>query len=42
MERFSYTVGEIYGVDLDEIRMKYIQDVRIEKVKSAAIEYMAG
>lgn len=36
------TVGEIYDAELDEIRMKYIQDVRIEKIKNAAIEYMAG
>jgi len=36
------TVGEIYDADMDEIRMKYIQDVRIEKIKNAAIEYMAG
>lgn len=39
--RFS-TVGEIYDADINEIRMKYIQDVRIEKIKNAAIEYMAG
>ena len=36
------TVGEIYDADIDDIRMKYIQDVRIEKIKNAAIEYMAG
>lgn len=36
------TVGDIYDADIDEIRMKYIQDVRIEKIKNAAIEYMAG
>ena len=39
--KFS-TVGEIYDAELDELRMKYIQDVRIEKIKNAAIEYMAG
>lgn len=39
--KFS-TVGEIYDADIDELRMKYIQDVRIEKIKNAAIEYMAG
>ena len=39
--KFS-TVGEIYDADIDDIRMKYIQDVRIEKIKNAAIEYMAG
>lgn len=36
------TIGEIYDAKLDDIRMEYIQDVRIEKVKNAAIEYMAG
>lgn len=36
------TIGEIYDADIDEIRMSYIQDVRIEKIKNAAIEYMAG
>lgn len=36
------TVGEIYDADMEEIRMKYIQNVRIEKIKNAAIEYMAG
>ncbi|MEY8426841.1 hypothetical protein AALA00_03785 [Lachnospiraceae bacterium 46-15] len=40
-KKFS-TVGEIYDADIDDIRMKYIQDVRIEKIKNAAIEYMAG
>lgn len=39
--KFS-TIGEIFDADLDDIRMRYIQDVRIEKVKNAAIEYMAG
>lgn len=36
------TIGEIYDADLEDLRMKYIQDVRIEKIKNAAIEYMAG
>jgi hypothetical protein len=36
------TIGEVYDANIDEIRMNYIQDVRIEKVKNAAIEYMAG
>lgn len=36
------TIGEIYDAELDDIRMPYIQDVRIEKIKNAAIEYMAG
>jgi len=35
-------IGEIYDADLDDIRMDYIQDVRIEKIKNSAIEYMAG
>lgn len=39
--KFS-TVGEIYDADLDELRMKYIKDVRTQKIKNAAIEYMAG
>ncbi|MBD5527685.1 MAG: hypothetical protein HDR02_04630 [Lachnospiraceae bacterium] len=39
--KFS-TIGEIYDTDIENIRMKYIQDVRVEKIKSAAIEYMAG
>ncbi|MCT2534777.1 hypothetical protein NC661_04440 [Aquibacillus koreensis] len=40
-EKFTY-VGEIYDATIDEIKMKYIKDVRAERVKSAAIEYMAG
>ncbi len=36
------TIGEIYDAKLDDIRMEYIQDVRIEKIKNASIEYMAG
>ncbi|RNB80012.1 hypothetical protein EDM59_26470 [Brevibacillus nitrificans] len=39
--KFS-NIGEVYDAELDEIRMKYIQDVRIEMIKNAAIEYMAG
>ncbi|WOO46562.1 hypothetical protein RY820_04850 [Bacillus subtilis] len=35
-------IGEIYDASIDDIKMKYIQDVRSEKVKNAAIEYMAG
>ncbi|WP_347940355.1 hypothetical protein AAEY33_22270 [Peribacillus simplex] len=41
MNKFS-TIGEIYDAKFDDIRMDYIQDVRIEKIKNAAIEYMAG
>ncbi|KUO64248.1 MAG: hypothetical protein APF84_06740 [Gracilibacter sp. BRH_c7a] len=40
-DKFS-NIGEIYDADIDVIRMKYIQDVRVEKIKNAAIEYMAG
>ncbi|OMP67180.1 hypothetical protein BTO28_08610 [Domibacillus epiphyticus] len=36
------TIGEIYDAKIDDIRMSYIQDVRIEKIKNAAVEYMAG
>lgn len=39
--KFS-NIGEIYDATIDEIRMKYIQDVRTERIKNAAIEYMAG
>ncbi|EJR71528.1 hypothetical protein P4G85_29115 [Bacillus cereus] len=39
--KFS-NIGEIYDATIDEIRMKYIQDVRAERIKNAAIEYMAG
>lgn len=35
-------IGEIYDSDLENIRMQYIQDVRIHLIKNAAIEYMAG
>lgn len=40
-KKFS-TIGEIYDANLEDIRMEYIQDVRIVQVKNAAIEYMAG
>ncbi|WP_217581555.1 hypothetical protein [Lysinibacillus sp. GbtcB16] len=40
-EKFT-NIGEIYDASIDEIRMKYIQDVRAERIKNAAIEYMAG
>ncbi|MFF5994427.1 hypothetical protein AAGS61_06680 [Lysinibacillus sp. KU-BSD001] len=40
-EKFS-NIGEIYDANIDDIRMKYIQDVRAERIKNAAIEYMAG
>lgn len=35
-------IGEIYDSELDEIRMNYIQDARINIIKNAALEYMAG
>lgn len=35
-------VGEVYDADIDDLRMKYIQDVRTELIKNAVIEYMAG
>ncbi len=40
-EKFN-NVGEIYDATLDDIKMHYIKDVRSEKIKNAAIEYMAG
>ncbi|MGO4184338.1 hypothetical protein AB4Z17_24470 [Paenibacillus sp. TAF43_2] len=39
--KFS-SIGEVYDSTIDDIRMKYIQDVRAEKIKNAAIEYMSG
>lgn len=35
-------IGEIYDSDVNEIRMPYIQNVRITLIKNAALEYMAG
>lgn len=35
-------IGEIYDSDVNQIRMRYIQDVRINLIKNAALEYMAG
>ena len=35
-------VGDIYDAEMDELRMKYIQDVRVELIRNAVIEYMAG
>jgi hypothetical protein len=37
-----HNIGELYDAEKDDIRMKYIQNVRIELVKNAVIEYMAG
>lgn len=39
--KFS-TIGELQDAKIDDIRMYRIQDVRIEKVKNAVTEYMAG
>lgn len=36
------TIGELQDAKIDDIRMYRIQDVRIEKVKNAVTEYMAG
>jgi hypothetical protein len=35
-------IGDIYDSELDDLRMSYIQDVRITIIKNAALEYMAG
>lgn len=40
-EKFD-NIGEVYDADLDDIRTRYVQDVRINLIKNAAIEYMAG
>ncbi|WP_303871894.1 hypothetical protein [Acetobacterium wieringae] len=40
-KKFS-NIGEIYDAEIDEIRMNYIQDVRIVQVKNSVIEYMTG
>lgn len=35
-------VGELYDCDVEDIRMKYIQDVRINTIRNAVLEYMSG
>lgn len=35
-------IGELYDCDVEEFRMKYIQDVRINTISNAVIEYMSG
>lgn len=35
-------IGQLQDADKDDIRMKYIQDVRIERIKNAVSEYMSG
>ena len=39
--KFS-NIGEIYDAEPDNIKMHYIKEVRVEKIKNAVIEYMAG
>ena len=39
--KFS-TIGELQDAKIDDIRMYRIQDIRIEKIKNAVTEYMAG
>jgi len=39
--KFS-NVGDLYDAEIEEIKMKYIKDVRARKIKNAVIEYMAG
>ena len=38
--RFS-NIGDLYDCDIDELRMKYIQDVRINMIRNV-LEYMSG
>jgi len=35
-------IGELYDCDVEELRMKYIQDVRINTIRNAVLEYMSG
>jgi hypothetical protein len=35
-------IGELYDCDIEELRMKYIQDVRINLVRNSVLEYMSG
>ena len=39
--KFS-NIGELYDCDIEELRMKYIQDVRIILIRNAVLEYMSG
>ncbi|WP_320939290.1 hypothetical protein [Lysinibacillus capsici] len=39
--KFS-NIGELYDAEIDTIRMPYIQDYRIMKIKDAVKEYMSG
>lgn len=39
--KFS-NIGELYDCDVEDIRMKYIQDVRINAVRNVVLEYMSG
>ncbi|MCS6118177.1 hypothetical protein G3444_04500 [Shewanella baltica] len=40
-EKFS-NIGELYDANIEDIKMKYIKNIRASKVKSSVIEYMAG
>jgi hypothetical protein len=35
-------IGELYDCDIEELRMKYIQDVRINLIRNSVLEYMSG
>ena len=35
-------IGELYDCDIEDLRMKYIQDVRINLIRNAVLEYMSG
>ena len=39
--KFS-NIGELYDCDVEDLRMKYIQDVRINAVRNVVLEYMSG
>jgi hypothetical protein len=39
--KFS-NIGELYDLDIEQLRMKYIQDVRIVLIRNAVLEYMSG
>ena len=40
-EKFN-NIGVIYDAEDSEIKMKYIKDIRVTKIKTAVMEYMAG
>ena len=39
--RFN-NIGDLYDAADDEIRMSYIKEVRVNKIRTAVKEYMAG